>query len=253
MLYFFPDKCNNFLFHFIFYVLADLCNIEKYSKFNTPIKYDWQKEAVELMAPDYIYTEDSTGTYFEGTPYIKELKGGVPERYYHFIRDTIFSNNPHLINLEEPRRFIFIDRKKNSYRHIINLPEEIHGFEKIYLEDYSMSEKIKLFQNAKVIVSPFGSGLTMAVFSHIKTKIIEITVHNAEELECLHYKSICSALSISYNTYTKVEISRPDNETYRDNYNYKLLEIEDFLDTLRREYINIHESPTTVLRSVSTS
>jgi capsular polysaccharide biosynthesis protein len=43
----------------------------------------------------------------------------------------------------------------------------------VFLEDYSLTEKIKLYQTAKVIIATGGANTT-ALFANPKTKIIEV-------------------------------------------------------------------------------
>ncbi|MEH7492520.1 glycosyltransferase family 61 protein [Neobacillus niacini] len=74
---------------------------------------------------------------------------------------------------------IFISREDARHRPLLNENEvfnvlEKYGFKKVKLSTLSFIEKIKLFQSAKVIVSPHGAGLTNIVFCTPATKVIEL-------------------------------------------------------------------------------
>lgn len=94
---------------------------------------------------------------------------------------------------------IFIERREGSpnfpmARHRRIYPQaQLHahlrklGFEIIYLEDYSVTEQIKVCRNAKVISGMHGAGLTNIIHSRAETQLIEITHPNST---ANHFKEI---------------------------------------------------------------
>ncbi|WP_293062938.1 tetratricopeptide repeat protein [Okeania sp. SIO2B3] len=78
---------------------------------------------------------------------------------------------------------IYISRNKAKYRRVINEEKLIdllsqYGFITIELETLSVVEQVALFANAKVIVSPHGSGLTNIMFCRPDTTVVELVSPN---------------------------------------------------------------------------
>ncbi|MGD1712519.1 tetratricopeptide repeat protein [Dapis sp. BLCC M172] len=78
---------------------------------------------------------------------------------------------------------IYISRNKAKYRRVINEEKVVdllsqYGFITIELETLSVLEQVTLFANAKVIVSPHGSGLTNIMFCQPGTTVIELVSPN---------------------------------------------------------------------------
>lgn len=86
------------------------------------------------------------------------------------------------VNYSYPER-IYITRHKAKYRKVINEQKVVdllnqYGFTTIELETISVVEQVRLFANAKVIVSPHGSGLTNIMFCKPGTTVIELVSPN---------------------------------------------------------------------------
>jgi capsular polysaccharide biosynthesis protein len=75
---------------------------------------------------------------------------------------------------------------------------EKNGYECLFLEHYNLLEKIKLFQEAELVVSPNGGALTGCYFAHKDTKVVIITPPNPGETQ---YIDACKALSVDYTCY----------------------------------------------------
>ncbi|MEM1171470.1 MAG: tetratricopeptide repeat protein [Cyanobacteria bacterium P01_H01_bin.35] len=78
---------------------------------------------------------------------------------------------------------IYITRNKAKHRRVINEEKVVnllsqYGFITIELETLSVWEQVTLFANAKVIVSPHGSGLTNIIFCKPGTSVIEFMSPN---------------------------------------------------------------------------
>jgi capsular polysaccharide biosynthesis protein len=186
-------NAGNWIFmHWFLFTMASLEHIEhveKPIKFHTNISEGFHKETIELLKPDYKYIEDCSEYTKVEVPYVCLLDDDrIEDKYYHFVRELILSRNPALVNTDEPTRIVYVSRNRShllacnngsSNRrqcvnedtfkdHLIDM-----GIEFIFLEDYSLVEKIKLYQTAKVIIATGGAN-TMAFFANPKTKIIEI-------------------------------------------------------------------------------
>ena len=105
-----------------------------------------------------------------------------------FVRNLFLENTNYLY---DNNKYIYISRNKaitckgspsmgvtrrtilNENNLFNNYLSEL-GFKLIYLEDYNIEEKIKLFNTSSIIISPFGGALTFCIFANKKTNIIEI-------------------------------------------------------------------------------
>jgi capsular polysaccharide biosynthesis protein len=248
--YILKDRLNQVLFHWFCYVISglyDLSHLPKPIKFHTKITEDFQRETVELLKPDYEFIEDIDGynvVHHEGA--LLTDKCNVANTYYPFVRNEILIKN----NLEyngTPFRRIYISRGRSHLlshhgglkkRHMVNEHIIIDkltniGFECIHLEDYNLVEKIRLFQEAAVVVSPNGGALTMCYFANKQTKIIQIQPDNT-----LHpmYSNICETLSIPMISYENVRcLDDNGNETmpkFLDPFSMEIKDYNHFIDCI---------------------
>ncbi|NER04122.1 MAG: tetratricopeptide repeat protein, partial [Okeania sp. SIO3C4] len=95
---------------------------------------------------------------------------------------------------------IYVSRNKAKYRRVINEAKLIdllsqYGFVTIELETLSVVEQVALFANAKVIVSPHGSGLTNIMFCTPETTVIELVSPNYIKH---YYWAIAQQLGLKY-------------------------------------------------------
>lgn len=121
-------------------------------------------EAEELILPSLINVNMNT----DGL--------GYPPEAYRFLQQLFLGKL-----LEEnvtPARRIFISRQK-SRRKVVNEDElygalQSYGFEKVFLEDYTLEEQARLFHSAECVIAFHGAGLTNVIFCQKGTQIIEI-------------------------------------------------------------------------------
>ena len=127
-----------------------------------------------------------------------------PLKVVEFIRDKYlnsdkFSTIKH-IDDSDTDNMIFISRKNANWRKLTNHNEvefvlnEL-GFKSINLSDFSFVEQIALFNNAKVVIGPHGSGLSNIIFCNNNTKVIEFFSTNYINL-CFCY--LCDHLKLDY-------------------------------------------------------
>ena len=98
---------------------------------------------------------------------------------------------------------IYIDRSDSKFNHnkLANNLEIIEHLKNkdfliVKLSEFSFSEQIKLFSNAKIIIGSHGAGLTNIIFSEPSTKIIEIGNPN---FDCYVFKNISNIQNLNYS------------------------------------------------------
>lgn len=92
------------------------------------------------------------------------------------FKNTIFSRLDFDVN--KPNKRFYLSRRNARVRRILNEDEVVsflkfHGFQIIQPETLSLTDQIKLFAEAEVIVAPHGAGLTNIIFSKLP-KIVEL-------------------------------------------------------------------------------
>ena len=124
-----------------------------------------------------------------------------PNRHIHltpwsidFLCDNFLKEN------KKQEKKIFISRRSETGRCIENEDElwrvlSQEGYEKVYLEDYSVYEQATLFNSSKEIVSAHGAGLTNLVFCQPNTKLIEL--FNPSYFLALYW-NMCNILDLDY-------------------------------------------------------
>ena len=104
---------------------------------------------------------------------------------------------------------IYIRREDASYRVILNEADLIeklrkNGFYIINTSQYEILDQIGFFLNAKVILSPYGSGLANLVFCNPGTKIYEIgpkTSHPYDQILSKRYENLCKICNLNYHKF----------------------------------------------------
>lgn len=140
----------------------------------------------------------------------------LDDGFYLFLNSQIpqFLNEEQSINIlntlrgpqVSKREKIYITRKNCFSRNIINDYDIIDKLKKsnfrvVDVNNLSIFEQIKLFANAKVIVSATGSALTNTVFCQKDTKIIEISPKynfDYENIFKFRYSYISNILNLNY-------------------------------------------------------
>jgi capsular polysaccharide biosynthesis protein len=143
----------------------------------------------------YSFNDSSIPEFFNVKKSIKILK--------FFIEKILTS-----VNVPEFKSKIYIRREDANYRKIINEADLIiklrkQGFEIINPQHFDILEQIKIFSNAKVIISPHGSNMSNIIFCQKNTKIIEISPELNNEYEqniSSRYKNIADNLNLEFQT-----------------------------------------------------
>lgn len=246
--YLLEDRGNGIIMHWFHYVIAGLYELSHIPK---PVYFHYkdsgepfQSETLELIKPDYIFVKDISECNViphHGAP----LQGmyAVPSPYYGFVRDLILTRN-NLDSPNEPFRRIYISRSRShelnwckgiKRRQLVNEGEIVKclqpiGFEIIILEDHSLIEKIRIFQEAKVLITPSGGALAMCFFANRKSTIVEIcTTATGEDM----YDHVCKELAIPTARYTNVRTVNGDGNpaapSFVGQYNLLIHDIPHFM------------------------
>ncbi|RUR31310.1 glycosyltransferase family 61 protein [Vreelandella nanhaiensis] len=118
-------------------------------------------------------------TYDENKPlFVKQLTVMDTDRF----RPELLRLVPSAYGVYEadaPNRRIFISRAKASRRKLVNEEEiwsllEPHGFERVFMEELTFQEQVKLMQETSVLMAPHGAGLTNMMFCPPGAQIVEI-------------------------------------------------------------------------------
>lgn len=185
-------------FHWIYEILPQLSILDSNPEIcliTLPIKYNFQNETLGLLCNSEIVTSEN---------YLYK----VNKLYLPF--DSLYNLMPHPFVFNYLRRIYFSEKKINNKiyitrrgkfkRSIINEKYLIRELKKVgvvvyCLEEIPFLEQIKIFQNASLIISAHGSGLTNIVFCNSNTVILEIYGPGCGE-RC--FARISNYLSLNY-------------------------------------------------------
>ncbi|PVY41321.1 glycosyltransferase family 61 protein [Pontibacter virosus] len=104
----------------------------------------------------------------------------VPRWLGQYIRNSFLPLVQHeVLPASERVPYLYISRSDSAMRNVLNEKEllealEAYKFKSIVSSKYSILEKIRMFSQAKVVVSATGAGLISMLFCKPGTKIIEI-------------------------------------------------------------------------------
>jgi hypothetical protein len=220
--YILDDRGYMWIYHWMVYILGGLRRIESVSpvkifinncSFPTINGKNYHSESLEIISDAYTFEEpahDSEKINHHGEPLI--LADSVDPETYPFLRSLFLSRLPkwefngkkyyvtrnkcdvlHLANRGKPVRQVL--NESEFYEDLIKL-----GYDIIQFEDYSFTDKIRIFQTASVIVAPIGGALVFSLFATDKTTIVEIIPSKVNQHD--HYKNICDKIGINYKRYT---------------------------------------------------
>lgn len=127
--------------------------------------------------------------------------------------DVFFARNLFLRRLkpngQKKQNYIYVSRQKSGTRKFVNGNEvenllEKYGFTTFFLEDMTFEQQIKLFADAKVVVSMHGGGLANLIFATQGAKVLEIFPEEAfkykfpNNMEFHLYPLICNILNLDH-------------------------------------------------------
>jgi len=228
MVYKIEESGRSFITHWFINMLAALKDVDLSEKIDVCFDLDFTKESYQKESLDIlsdiinVVPNTSDAVFLKSNKTINSINGGgfhKDPRSYVFLRELFLSrieNNFDTTGYEK----IYIRRNKSHLcegnvfensirrRQIVNEDEFVEklkeqGIKSIYFEDYSVSEKIQIFNKASLVVSPQSGGLVFSLFANPKCKIVEILPPNPHQY-CDQYLSICRALDIDYYRFSNV-------------------------------------------------
>jgi len=128
-----------------------------------------------------------------------------------------------LLNIKPPKfgTKIYIRRDDAYYRKILNEADLIeklrkNGFEIINPHHFEILSQMKIFSNAEIVISPYGSNLSNIIFCNKRTKIIEISpdFKNKHETNISkRYMNIANILDLDFK---KIKVESVDVKDHSD-------------------------------------
>lgn len=214
---------------------------KSFNKIEYPIKIHmnnvsiYMRQAFNIISDKFILVEELAkykdyeiiNIYGGFYPINSDIKITLP-----YIRNLYFQYIP--LN-NKPNKNIFITRKYSYKQHnkfkryIMNETKLIerfkkYNFEYIILENYTFENKIKLFQNAKTIISSHSAALTFIIFCNKQTNIIEILNKGTNGFNHNHYIDISKVLNLQgYKRYSNIK------EDKMGNFNLNIDQFENYL------------------------
>lgn len=201
-------ECNNY-YHWIFDVLP---RIHIYNKYREMIDCyvvpddlsNYQKETLEMAGlSNFLNISKNEKLYFNNF-LIASLPGSLgayPDWSIKFLREEVMAHASPIHSMSLPRR-IYIQRSDSAGRVVMNKKDvdevlDDYGITKVLLEDYSVSEQIRLFQDAELVLGPHGAGFANMVFSGEQTGLIEIMSPDYVRPDAFY--TLCSRLERKYD------------------------------------------------------
>jgi len=233
---------RNVYYHWIFDILPQFLvvkSIAEISVITLPLKFKFQTESLNYFNNEITIYNNPNIYYIEKliipNPTTKNL---MPFNYaIKYLREKV-CHGAHVDDL------IYITRNKGFKRRILNENKLINylrkeGFNIFTLEELSFQEQKRIFENAKLIISAHGSGLTNIIFSSERTTIIEIYGYGcgercfakiADELNMKYYAMQINSISY-YNLFDRLICKYFPNH---EHFNFKI----DIL--YLKKYLNQH-------------
>jgi hypothetical protein len=133
----------------------------------------------------------------------------------NFLRQTFLRN---VVNTKSHRK-LYISRRNATTRRLLNEQDIIEyleslNFEIIEAENLKFEDQIKLFNEAEVVVSPHGSGLSNIVFCKKNTKVIDL-FYGDFLVPC--FWVISAQLELDYYYATSADIVRDFDPYWKSN------------------------------------
>lgn len=198
----------------------------EYSKTIKEANFDLYLDVVKLLNPKYkiLYSYKDFPTDYKliplrisNTSNNGDFTNCITKQQILFIKKILVSSA-----IEDThKRLLYISRKNSENttvnhiktRQVINDEDfktslNLLGFEYIQLEDYSVKDKINLFNSAEVIISPNSGALSFLIFSRPSCKVVELLPPLATKREHdghTQFKEICVALNLEFHRFQDVE------------------------------------------------
>lgn len=241
------DQANYEFYHWFYFALGQLSQIKDISGvvyFTVPHShFEFQTESLKLLEHTYKCVNDTP--FLENTE-IRKLKPITLDTYncpneteiYSFLRTNFLTKNT-FQSIRPLSRLVYISREKtkNIKRHVLNesvfIPELIQrGFEIVYLEDFSFLEKVKLFLEARIVVTPSGGALSLGFFLNPDAVVIELVLNNIFTWS-RQFNPIFKELNLNNKHYTNLNAVDKDLNIVTSINEYANLYVKDPEDLLK--------------------
>lgn len=163
----------------------------------TPAATKYQRESLRLLGIENIFAEQNVQIQADEVV-VPSLAGFPVGNYSHWaikwLRDRFLPMTPPMQS-DQPRR-LYISRNRAPTRLVLNEEELLSvltglGFQRVYLEDYSFLDGVRLCRDAEVIVSAHGSNITNMVFCQPGTPVVEM--FSPHWVAAPHFAAACQA------------------------------------------------------------
>lgn len=96
-----------------------------------------------------------------------------------FIRENVLAAVPDIRDSSRSSRKIFISRARARARKIANEADVLqclaaHGYERVFMEEHTFADQVRLMQGAEFVISQHGAGLTNIMFMRPETRVLEL-------------------------------------------------------------------------------
>lgn len=222
--------------HWFYYMLTTLSNIPEFGKEKIGICFDredwvsYQTETFDILK-DYVeLVPNNTPHIF--VPSVKSVPGTangsgishIESKYFHFLRDLFLKEIKNLnidgfdkVYIRRNKCYLSLGNAEDTLmanirrRQILEEDELVErlknmGFTCINLEDYDVSDKIRIFYNASVILGLNGGGMTFLFAANPKIKYIEIVTNTPRWQYNDQYLDVCNAFGFGFNRYSDVKV-----------------------------------------------
>jgi hypothetical protein len=200
-----PDR--PYYAHWLWDVLPRLHLLEKsgisWDKLVVPQVTHYQRESLALLGIEQETIIADPGLTVEADELVVPSLAGYPVGNYaawaaQWLRDRFLPLTPPPF-AGQPRR-LYVSREKSGRRRILNEDEFMAalaplGFERVFLEDYSFIDGVRLLRDAGAVVTPHGSNVPNIVFCKKGTPVIEI--FSPKFVVACHYTVACQ-LGVDY-------------------------------------------------------
>lgn len=242
------DYANYEFYHWFYFALASLYQIKDISGvvyYTVPHNnFEFQTESLKLLEHTFQCVNDSPllknpDITFQKLNPITLDPYNCPNQteIYPFLRTNFLTKNK-FESIRPLSRLIYISREKTAIkkRHVVNesvfIPELIkRGFEIVYLEDFTFLEKVKLFLEARILVTPSGGALSLGFFLNPGALVIELVKNNIFTWS-RQFNPIFKNLNLDVRQYTKLNAVDTDLNivnSINEYANLDVVDIEDFL------------------------
>ena len=247
------EYANYEFYHWFYFALASLYQIKDISGvvyYTVPHNnFEFQTESLKLLEHTYQCVNDSpllknTDITFQKLNPITLNSYNCPiqTEIYPFLRTNFLTKNT-FESIRPLSRLIYISREKTAIkkRHVINesvfIPELIQrGFEIVYLEDFTFLEKVKLFLEARIVVTPSGGALSLGFFLNPDAVVIELVLNNIFTWS-RQFNPIFKELNLNNKQYTNLNAVNKDLTIVTSINEYANLFVRDPEDFLK--YIDL--------------